>query len=113
MSRLHQYLVQNVRNVFWFWEINHVIGFTYSAILSAARDEADRLEVFSHQIIWYKGKKKIGERQLNNSVWNIDYLSCVRKILKRDKVVKRCLRVTYTSPNNIVCELLHSIPEVE
>lgn len=107
MSKLHQYLQQNIRNVFWFWELNHVLGFTYNAILRAAQAEADCIEIQPYQITWFNGKVKIDKQELNTETWNSDYLSCFNKIRKRDKIVKQVINVIHDSKTKVVCEFLH------
>jgi hypothetical protein len=77
--KLYDYLTQNLRNVFWPWELNHVIGFTYSGILAASKDESDRIEVSSYRISWFNAQGEIGSRQLNSNVWRIDFIDCLTK----------------------------------
>lgn len=104
---LHEYMVKSHRNVFWFWEQNHVLHGIYGSIWAAAREHAVRIVVVPDRITWENADGKTGGFSIKPEYWPIDIVIGFNKIYNRDHIIQQCVHVLKTAEDRIECELIY------
>jgi hypothetical protein len=95
-------------------ERNHELRVVYICIRAAAHTGADKLVIKPNQLFWYKGEKPINHFPRRNFLLDLilgkyarpiptsSYSGSFLKVLERDSILRRYLRVVSEKPDEVV-----------
>jgi hypothetical protein len=98
-------------------ERNHELRVVYMCIRAAAHTDADKLVIKSNQFFWSKGDKPISHFPRRNFLLDLilgkyarpiptsSYSTTFLKVLERDSVLRRYLRVVSESPDEMIVSM--------
>lgn len=107
--KVYEYLVVNHKNVFWFWEHDHLLHAVYKYIFAAAQSNASRIIVEPERISLEYEAGETSEIEIDLSGWKRDFIYCFRKIVKRDKIIQQCIIILHTEDDRIECSFVDEV----
>jgi hypothetical protein len=101
MDELRRHLQHDPAAVFRPSELNHILLMVYNFLEAAVRDRCDMLRFTPHNITWSRGGLPVHQFQLGPAPRTTTFRAELERILARDAVVRRHLRLVAATPAEV------------